>query len=54
MHRFDSIFSPKSIVIIGASSIPGTPGYEILNNIKEGEELTLTYTFYKINEPQKN
>ena len=36
MHRFDSIFSPKSIVIIGASSIPGTPGYEILNNIKEG------------------
>ena len=25
-----------------------------IEDIKEGEELTLTYTFYKIDEPQKN
>ena len=36
MHLFDSIFFPKSIIIIGASSIPGKPGYEILFNIKKG------------------
>lgn len=36
MHRLESIFSPKSIVIIGASSTPGKPGYDILFNIKKG------------------
>lgn len=36
MHRFDSIFFPKSIVVIGASSVPGRPGFEILSNIKNG------------------
>lgn len=36
MHRFDSIFFPKSIVIVGASNTPGRAGFEILSNIKNG------------------
>src|SRR5438270_373872 len=34
---FDSIFNPKGIALIGASSNPSKLGYQILRNIIDGE-----------------
>ena len=36
-HSLDSIFRPKSIAVIGASTKKGTIGREILHNLIENE-----------------
>ena len=36
MNRIDAIFSPKSIAVIGASSIPGKVGHDIFQNLLKG------------------
>jgi len=36
MNKLDSLFAPKSVAVIGASSSPEKLGYQILNNIKSG------------------
>jgi len=36
MNGIDAIFSPKSIAVIGASSIPGKVGHDIFQNILKG------------------
>ncbi len=33
MHTLDAIFSPQSVVVIGASSTPGKVGHDIFENI---------------------
>ena len=58
-HSDDSNCTKSMARITNSDDLSLKSDYKIwrlftLNNIKEGEELTLTYTFYKINEPQKN
>jgi len=36
MHRFESIFCPKSIILIGASNRPGKRMHDVLKHIKKG------------------
>ncbi|MGD8986329.1 MAG: CoA-binding protein, partial [Desulfobacteraceae bacterium] len=31
--KLDTFFEPKSVVVIGASSVPGKPGHEVIRNI---------------------
>ncbi len=46
MEKLDSIFSPRSIAVIGASSTPGKVGHDILANILKGG---FTGTVYPVN-----
>lgn len=46
MHNLDSIFSPSSVAVIGASSTPGKVGHDIFENIIKGG---YTGTLYPVN-----
>jgi acetyltransferase len=43
MHELDSIFSPESLAVIGASSTPGKVGHDIFKNILRGEYTGVLY-----------
>jgi acetate---CoA ligase (ADP-forming) len=43
MHSLDAIFSPESIVIIGASNTPGKVGHDIFENILRGGYTGILY-----------
>jgi len=51
MDRLDAIFSPQSVAVIGASSVPGKVGHDIFQNILRGE---YTGTVYPINPKAKS
>ncbi len=37
MHQLDAIFSPQSVAVVGASTIPGKVGHDIFLNILQGD-----------------
>ena len=43
MHELDTIFSPQSLAVIGASSTPGKVGHDIFKNILRGEYKGVLY-----------
>ena len=43
MHELDSIFSPESLAVIGASATPGKVGHDIFKNILRGEYTGVLY-----------
>ncbi len=46
MDKLDAIFSPKSVAVLGASTIPGKVGHDIFENILKGG---YTGTLYPVN-----
>ena len=46
MDRLDAIFSPKSLAVVGASTMPGKVGHDIFVNILNGK---YTGTLYPVN-----
>ncbi|MGA8178956.1 MAG: acetate--CoA ligase family protein [Desulfobacterales bacterium] len=51
MHELDTIFSPKSVAVIGASSTPGKVGHDIFANILRGG---YSGTLYPVNPRAKS
>ena len=51
MHKLDAIFSPKSIAVLGASSVPGKVGHDIFENILRGD---YRGTLYPVNPKGKS
>jgi acetyltransferase len=43
MHELDTIFSPYSLAVIGASATPGKVGHDIFKNILRGEYTGILY-----------
>ncbi|WP_027370114.1 acetate--CoA ligase alpha subunit [Desulfovermiculus halophilus] len=43
MHELDTIFSPESLAVIGASATPGKVGHDIFRNILRGEYTGVLY-----------
>jgi len=51
MHRLDAIFSPNSVAVLGASSVPGKVGHDIFENILRGDYCG---TLYPVNPRAKS
>jgi acetyl coenzyme A synthetase (ADP forming)-like protein len=51
MSNLDSIFSPKSVAVVGASTTPGKVGHDIFSNILKGG---FTGTLYPVNPNTKS
>ena len=51
MQNLDAIFSPESVAVIGASSIPGKVGHDIFENILKGG---FKGTLYPVNQRAKS